>query len=327
MPEQSYRDAIRAALREEMALDSNVYIFGEDVALGGPFGVTKGLADEFGANRVVNTPISEATVMGLAVGAAVAGFRPVVEVMFVDFITLAMDQLVNHAAKLHYMSGGQIRVPLTIRVQGGVTGGFGAHHSQSLEAWFLHVPGLKVVMPSTPADAKALLKSAIRDDNPVLFIEHRGLYSFRGAVTEGEQLVPFGKAAVCKSGDDVTIVATAKMVSLALEAAEELGLKGVSAEVIDPRSLCPLDLDTIVGSVRRTSRLVIAHEAVQYGGAGSELAARVQEAVLDYLDSPILRVGAAFAPVPYSSPLEKRFVPGKKEIIEAVQKTIRGERM
>jgi len=324
MPEQTYRDAIRAGLREEMARDSSVYILGEDVALGGPFGVTKDLAEEFGANRVVNTPISEGTVMGLAIGAAVTGLRPVVEVMFVDFITLAMDQLVNHAAKLHYMSGGQLRVPLTVRVQGGVMGGFGAHHSQSLEVWFLHVPGLKVVMPSNAADAKGLLKAAIRDDNPVLFIEHRGLYAARGEVPDDDHLVRIGSAAIRRVGRDVTIVAIAKMIDSALEAAAELEAEGISLEVIDPRSLYPLDLETIARSVRKTSRLVIAHESVETGGVGAELATRIQEVALDYLDSPILRVAAPFAPVPYSGPLEKRFVPGKKEIVDCARKTMRG---
>ena len=327
MPEQSYRDAIRDGLREEMTRDANVYVFGEDVALGGPFGVTQGLAEEFGANRVVNTPISEGTVMGLAIGAAVSGLRPVVEVMFVDFITLAMDQLVNHAAKLHYMSGGQLCVPLTVRVQGGVMAGFGAHHSQSLESWFLHVPGLKIVMPSNAADAKGLLKAAVRDDNPVLFIEHRRLYSARCEVPGGDHVVPLGSAAILRSGTNVTVVALARMVESALAAAEELQSEGVSVEVIDPRSLCPLDLGTIVDSVRRTGRLVIAHEAVAIGGVGAELAAQVQEIVLDYIDSPILRVAAPFAPVPYSRTLEQRFVPGTSEIIEAVKKAMRGDRM
>jgi pyruvate/2-oxoglutarate/acetoin dehydrogenase E1 component len=324
VPELTYRDAIRAGLQEEMARDSNVYLFGEDIALGGPFGVTKGLAEEFGGNRVVNTPISEGTVMGLAIGAAITGLRPVVEVMFVDFITLAMDQLVNHAAKLHYMSGGQLRVPLTVRIQGGVMGGFGAHHSQSLESWFLHVPGLKVVMPSNAADAKGLLKAAIRDENPVLFVEHRALYAARGAMPDGNGLVPLGKAAVCRTGDDVTIVATARLVTAALEAAEVLATQGISAEAIDPRSLYPLDLDVISDSVRKTGRLVIAHEAVQTGGLGAELAAKIQEVVLDYLDSPIVRVTAPFAPVPYSSPLEKHFVPGKEEIVNAARRAMRG---
>src|SRR3954470_18514238 len=222
MPEQTFLEAIRAGLREEMKRDANVYVLGEDVALGGPFGVTRGLVDDFSENRVVNTPISEGTVMGLAIGAATAGLRPVVEIMFIDFITLAMDQLINHAAKLHYMSGGQLKIPLTVRVQCGISGAMGAHHSQSLEAWLCHVPGLKLVMPSNPADAKGLLKSAIRDDNPVVFIEHRGLYWTRGQVPEGEYLVPIGKAAVAREGEDLTIVANAKMLLAALEAAVEL---------------------------------------------------------------------------------------------------------
>jgi pyruvate dehydrogenase E1 component beta subunit len=322
MPEQNYQSAIRDGLREEMARDSCVTVLGEDVAVGGPFGVTKGLAEEFGENRVINTPISEGTVMGLAVGAAIMGFRPVVEVMFIDFITLAMDQLVNHAAKLHYMSGGQLRVPLTIRVQCGATGSYGAQHSQSLEAWFLHIPGLKVVMPSNPADAKGLLKAAIRDDNPVLYIEHRGLYWSRGEVPEGDYVVPMGRAVVLRPGKDVTVVALSKIVSPALEAAEHLAAEGISVEVVDPLSLCPLDLDTIVASVRKTGRMIVAHEAVEKGGAGAELAAQVQEAAFDYLDSPIIRVAAPFAPVPYSAVLEKQFVPGKEQIMNAVRKAM-----
>ena len=322
MAEQTYLDAIRFGLHEEMSRDSSVYVFGEDVALGGPFGVTKGLLEEFGANRMVNTPISEGAVMGLAIGAATSGLRPVVEIMFIDFITLAMDQLVNHAAKLHYMSGGQLKIPLTVRVQCGISGAMGAHHSQSLESWLAHVPGLKVVMPSNPADAKGLLKAAIRDDNPVVFIEHRGLYWSRGQVPEGDHLVPIGKAAVVREGDQLTIVATAKMLATALEAAEELSSSGISAEVIDPRTLSPLDVGTIASSVRKTSRLMIVHEAVEQGGIGAEIAARVQQEAFYYLDSPITRVAAAFAPVPASPALEKSFVPTKTEIIRAVQRSL-----
>src|SRR6266540_97396 len=213
MPYQTFLEAIRAGLSEEMRRDSSVYVFGEDVALGGPFGVTKGLADEFGANRIVNTPISEGTVMGLAIGAATAGLRPVVEIMFIDFITLAMDQLVNHAAKLHYMSGGQLKIPLTVRVQCGINGAMGAHHSQSLEAWLAHVPGLKVVMPANPADAKGLLKSAIRDNNPVVFIEHRGLYWSKGPIPDEDDLVAIGEAKLLRQGDQLTIVALSSIVT------------------------------------------------------------------------------------------------------------------
>jgi pyruvate dehydrogenase E1 component beta subunit len=323
MPEQTYIEAIRSGLAEEMARDPAVYVLGEDVTLGGPFGATKGLAEEFGANRVINTPISEGTVMGIAIGAAAAGLRPVVEVMFMDFITLGMDQLVNHAAKLHYVSGGQLKVPLTVRVQAGVSGSAGAHHSQSFESWFMHVPGLKVIVPSNAADAKGLLKSAIRDDNPVLYIEHRGLYWTRTEVPDGDHIVPLGAAALLRVGNDVTVLAFSRMVQVALEAAGELELQGISVEIIDPRSLYPLDLDKIAASVRKTSRLVIVHEAVQTGGTGAELAARVQEAALDYLDSPIIRVGAPFTPVPFSPALEKEFLPTKDAIVKAVHQTIR----
>jgi acetoin:2,6-dichlorophenolindophenol oxidoreductase subunit beta len=322
MPEQTFLEAIRAGLYEEMSRDSAVYIFGEDVSLGGPFGVTKGLAQDFGTQRVVDTPISEGTVMGLAIGAATAGLRPVVEIMFIDFITLALDQLVNHAAKLHYMSGGQLAIPLTVRVQCGISGAMGAHHSQSLESWLAHVPGLKVVMPSNPADAKGLLKAAIRDDNPVVFIEHRGLYRGRGNVPDGDHLVPIGKAAVLHTGQQVTIVALANMVGAALTAADELAASSISAEVIDPRSVSPLDIGTIVESVRKTGRMVVAHEAVEQGGIGAEITAAVQQHALYYLDAPILRVAAPFAPVPASPALEKEFLPGKKRIVESVKKLV-----
>jgi pyruvate/2-oxoglutarate/acetoin dehydrogenase E1 component len=324
MSEQTYLEAIRSGLREEMSRDPSVYLFGEDVALGGPFGVTNGLAEAFGKNRVVNTPISEGTVAGLAIGAATAGLRPVVEIMFIDFITLAMDQLVNHAAKLHYMSGGQLKIPLTVRVQCGISGTMGAHHSQSLESWITHVPGLKVVMPSTPADAKGLLKAAIRDDNPVVFIEHRGLYWSRGAIADGDHVVQIGKASVVRAGDQVTIVALAKMLQPALEAAEELSSEGIAAEVIDPRSLSPLDTESIVASVKKTTRLVLAHEAVEQSGFAAEIAAKVQEAAFYYLDSPIIRVAAPFAPVPASPALEKTFLPGKQRLMEAVHRVLSG---
>jgi acetoin:2,6-dichlorophenolindophenol oxidoreductase subunit beta len=320
MAQQTFLEAIRAGLHEEMSRDSAVYILGEDVALGGPFGVTKGLAEDFGSQRVVNTPISEGTVMGLAIGAATAGLRPVVEIMFIDFITLALDQLVNHAAKLYYMSGGQLAIPLTVRVQCGISGAMGAHHSQSLESWLAHVPGLKVVMPSNSADAKGLLKAAVRDDNPVVFIEHRGLYWEHGSVPDGDHLVPIGKAAVLRPGEQVTIVALANMVGAALAAADQLAASDISAEVIDPRSVSPLDIETIVGSVRKTGRMVVAHEAVEQGGIGAEIIAAVQQRALYYLDAPILRVAAPFAPVPASPALEKEFLPGPKRIVETVRK-------
>jgi pyruvate/2-oxoglutarate/acetoin dehydrogenase E1 component len=325
MAEQTYLEAIRAALQDEMNRDSSVYVFGEDVALGGPFGVTKGLAEQFGVNRIVNTPISEGTVMGLAIGAATAGLRPVVEIMFIDFITLAMDQLVNHAAKLHYMSGGQLKIPLTVRVQCGISGTMGAHHSQSLEAWLAHVPGLKVVMPATPADAKGLLKSAIRDDNPVVFVEHRGLYWSKGQVPDGDQVIPIGRANILRHGNHVTIVALSSMVAVALAATDDLAAEGISAEVIDPRSISPLDVDTIARSVKKTSRMIVVHEAVEQGGIGAEIVARVQQEAFYYLDSPIIRVAAPFAPVPASPPLEESFSPGREQIIQAARKVLRKE--
>jgi pyruvate dehydrogenase E1 component beta subunit len=319
MAEQTYLDAIRTGLEEELRRDSSVYIFGEDVALGGPFGVTKGLAETFGVNRLVNTPISEATVMGIAIGAASAGLRPVIEIMFIDFITLAMDQLVNHAAKLHYMSGGQLKIPLTVRVQCGISGAMGAHHSQSLESWLAHVPGLKVVMPANPADAKGLLKSAIRDDNPVVFIEHRGLYWSKGEVPAGEAIVPIGKASVVRQGEQITIVALSSMVGPALAAAKELDAEGISVQVIDPRTVSPLDIETISNSVKKTGRVIVAHEAVEQGGIGAEIVARIQQEAFYYLDSPIARVAAPFAPVPAGPTLEKQFLPSKEKIIAAAR--------
>src|SRR5258705_3579719 len=322
MPEQTYLEAIRAGLAEEMRRDSSVYVFGEDVALGGPFGATKGFAEEFGANRIVNTPISEGTVMGLAIGAATAGLRPVVEIMFIDFITLAMAQLVNHAAKLHTMSGGQLKIPLPVRVQCGISGAMGAHHSQSLESWLAHVPGLKVVMPSNPADAKGLLKASIRDDNPTVFIEHRGLYWTKGNVPDKDHVVPIGKANLLRQGDQLTIVALSSTVAPALAAADDLAAEGISAEVIDPRSISPLDVASIVDSVKKTSRLIVVHEAVEQGGIGAEIVARIQQEAFYYLDSPVLRIAAPFAPVPASSALEAQFVPGKEHIIDAARRVV-----
>lgn len=309
-------DAITQALHEEMLHDDSVIVLGEDVTLGGPFGATKGLVEAFGERRIRNTPISEGTVVGMATGAAVTGLRPVVEVMFVDFVTLAMDQLVNHAAKLRYMSGGQLSVPLTIRVQGGIAGSMGAHHSQSLEAWFLHVPGLRVVAPATPADAAALLRAAIRCDDPVLYLEHRGLYWSRDAATEED--LRWDRARVRREGADVTIVAWSRMVGVALEAATILAERGVFAEVLDLRSISPLDMDTVLASVRKTSRLVIVHEAVESGGVGAEIAARTQSAAWGTLVAPVARIGAPFAPVPFSPELERGFAPDAERIVERV---------
>jgi acetoin:2,6-dichlorophenolindophenol oxidoreductase subunit beta len=317
----TYLDAIRETLAAEMRADARVFVLGEDVAEGGPWGATAGLAEEFGAERIRNTPISEAAVCGVAIGAAQSGLRPVVEVMFVDFLTLALDQLVNTAAKAHFMSGGQLQVPLVLRTQGGAGQRGGAQHSQSLEAWLCHVPGLKVVMPSNAGDAAGLLASAIADPNPVVFVESKTLY-FRREERRLEP-VPLGSARIVRGGSDVTIVALSSLVAEALAAADELTAEGIEAEVIDPRSLVPLDLDTIAGSVARTHRLVVAHEAVAAGGFGAELAAQVQAVSFDDLDAPIERVGAPFAPVPFSPPLEDAYVPGRAEVADAVRRALR----
>jgi pyruvate/2-oxoglutarate/acetoin dehydrogenase E1 component len=322
MTEMRYIDAIRSALDEALAADPTVCLLGEDITLGGPFGATKGLSDTYGEDRVRNTPISEATIMGLAIGAALAGRRPVLEIMFIDFITLAMDQLVNHAAKLRYMSGGQLHVPLTVRVQGGASGGMGAHHSQSLEAWLAHVPGLTVVAPSNAADAKGLLATAIRSDDPVIYLEHRGLYWAKGDVPHGEHVVPIGQAAIVRPGRDATIVAWSRMVGTALQAADALARDGVEAEVVDARSLLPLDLATINGSAARTGRLVVASEAVTTGGLTAEIAAGVALAVGTRLRTPVERVGAPFVPVPAGPELESLFVPSAADIATAVRRTL-----
>jgi pyruvate dehydrogenase E1 component beta subunit len=306
-----------------MSRDAAVVILGEDISVGGPFGATKGLVEEFGVERVRDTPISEAAVMGLAIGAAASGLRPVVEIMFMDFATLAMDQLVNHAAKLRYMSGGQLAIPLTVRMQAGASGAFGAHHSQSLEAWFAHVPGLKVVAPSTPGDAYGLLRAAVRDPDPVICIEHRALYWSRGSVALTEEgIVPIGHAVVRRPGRDLTILSWSRMTTTAMEAASVLEAEGIAAEVIDVRSLQPLDTDLIVESVRRTRRAVVAHEAVRFGGFGAEVAATVAAEAFAELDAPVERVGAPFVPVPASPALERLFVPGASTIADAARRAM-----
>ncbi|HEY7693319.1 MAG TPA: pyruvate dehydrogenase complex E1 component subunit beta [Gaiellaceae bacterium] len=317
----TYLGAITATLAEAMRADERVLVLGEDVAEGGPWGATAGLADEFGAERVRNTPISEAAIAGIAIGAAQSGLRPVVEIMFVDFLTLALDQLVNQAAKAHFMSGGQLTVPMVLRTQGGAGQRGGAQHSQSLEAWLTHVPGLKVAMPATAADAAGLLRSAIADPNPVVFVENKTLYFRRdsplGTVPGGD--APLGRAKVVRPGRDVTVVALSRLVHESVEAAGELAAEGIEVEVVDPRTLVPLDLETIVESVSRTHRLVVAHEAVEHGGFGAELVAQVQAAAFDDLDAPIARVGAPFAPVPFSPPLEDAYLPGRDEVVAAVR--------
>jgi acetoin:2,6-dichlorophenolindophenol oxidoreductase subunit beta len=314
----TYVEAISAALAQEMRRDPRVYMLGEDVTLGGPFGATRGLAEEFGERRVVNTPISEATVVGLAVGVAVLGYRPVVEIMFMDFMTLAMDQLVNQAAKYRYMSGGQFAVPMVVRALLGVMGSFGAQHSQSLEGWLLGVPGLKVVAPSTPADVGGLLAGAIRDDNPVIVLEHRGLYTTRGAVRGGEQLVPLGSAVVRRTGRHVTLLAYSGMVRTALDAAAVLAERGVETEVIDLRSLAPLDVETATRSIGKTHRALVLSEAVGHGGVAAIIAAALQQAVFDELDAPISWVAAPFSPVPASPALEAAYVPRVAQVVGAV---------
>ncbi len=323
MAEIRYIDAIRQALADELETDPRVALLGEDITLGGPFGATKGLVDTYGEWRIRNTPISEATVVGLAVGAGLAGLRPVVEIMFVDFITLAMDQLVNHGAKLRYMTGGVLSVPLTIRAQFGATGGFGAHHSQSLEAWFAHVPGMKVIAPSTPADAYTALRAAIRADDPVLYLEHRGLYWRRGELDDPAAADPW-RARIRRPGTDVTLLAWSKMTESALEAAGRLAADGVDVEVIDLRSLSPLDLDTIIASARRTRRVAVLHEAVVTGGLGAEIAASVTEAAFAELAAPVARIGAPFAPPPAGPELEAQFVPSVDRIVEVVGALARG---
>jgi pyruvate/2-oxoglutarate/acetoin dehydrogenase E1 component len=320
----TYRDAVKEALREEMARDERVFLLGEDIAeFGGSYKVTQGLLAEFGPERVRNTPISEGAIVGAALGAALMGMRPVAEIMYIDFIGLAMDQIVNQAAKVKYMFGGKARVPLVIRTQAGGGRSAAAHHSQSLEAWFVHVPGLKVVMPATPCDAKGLLKSAIRDDNPVIFIEHKLLYPLEGEVPEEEYLVPLGVAEVKRAGGDVTVVATSRMVHDALAAADRLAAEGIEVEVVDLRTLAPLDEETILASVRKTHRLVVTQEAAPRCSVASEVAALVAERALDDLDTPIARVTALHTPVPFAPVLERHVIPDEEKLAGAVRSLLR----
>jgi pyruvate dehydrogenase E1 component beta subunit len=316
---QTFIEILRRALDEEMAFDRSVHLLGEDVAAGGAFGVTSGLVNKYGAQRVRNTPISEAAITGIATGAALCGLRPVLEIMFIDFATLALDCLVNQAAKYRYMSGGQLAVPLVVRTQSGAAGGAAAQHSQSLEAWFTHTPGLAVVAPSSPMEAYGLLKSAIRLGDPVLFIEHKRLYAQREPFAEPQTLPPIGAARVVRAGTDVTLIAYSAMVRNALDAADELAKAGTSAEVIDLRSLLPLDMKTIAASVVKTHRVVIAHEAVLSGGFGAEIAARIGSELFDDLDAPVTRVGCPFAPIPFAPELERALLPGTAEIVRAVR--------
>jgi pyruvate dehydrogenase E1 component beta subunit len=323
MPNMTFAQALNDAHKVEMTRDPNIYVAGEDVGVyGGIFGVTAGLLDQFGDKRVKDTPITESAIVGTAVGAATVGLRPVIELMFVDFIGVALDQLYNQAGKMKYMFGGKAKIPMVMRTSCGAGIGAAAQHSQCLEALFMHLPGLKVVMPSTPYDAKGLLIEAIRDDNPVVFLEHKLLYAVEGEVPEGDYTISFGQADIKREGRDVTVVATSNMVHTALSAAEKLAGNGISVEVVDPRTLYPLDEEGIIESVKKTHRLVIVHEEVKFAGSGAEIAALVAEKAFDYLDAPILRVGAPFCPVPFSQPLEQAFVPSEQQLIDAVKKVM-----
>jgi acetoin:2,6-dichlorophenolindophenol oxidoreductase subunit beta len=309
--------AIREALAEEMRRDPRVFIMGEDVAEAGtPFKVLSGLVEEFGTARVIDTPISEAGITGLGVGGAMTGMRPIVDIMFGDFIALAMDQIVNQAAKVHYMSGGKLKVPLVVRTTLGATRRTGAQHSQSLHAWVSHIPGLKVVLPSTPYDAKGLLKTAIRDDNPVIFFEDKMMYQLKGFVPEGDYTIPFGVADVKREGSDITIVATSSMVQIALAAAEELEKIDISAEVVDPRTTFPLDKDTLIESARKTSRAIVVDEGYERYGVTAEIAAVIADGAFYYLDAPVKRLGAMDVPVPFSPALEDLTVPTAASVVE-----------
>jgi acetoin:2,6-dichlorophenolindophenol oxidoreductase subunit beta len=321
MRTMTYMEAIREAMRMKMIEDENVCTFGEDVGkFGGCFGVYGSLFDEFGEKRVRDTPISEGAIIGLAIGSAATGLRPVAEIMMGDFVTVAMDMLVNQAAKLRYMTGGGITLPMVVRLPGGGGLGAAAQHSQSLEAWLCHVPGLKCVYPSTPADAAGLLLSAINDDNPVVFYEHKGIYGYKGEVPDEIKPIPLGVADVKREGADVTIVATGKMVWESLKAAEELAKEGINVEVVDPRTLYPLDKETIFNSVKKTSKAVIVTEENKRGGYGGEISAMIAEEIFDYLDAPVVRVGALNTPIPFASNLESYVLPNAADVVKAVKK-------
>ncbi|MFC2144789.1 alpha-ketoacid dehydrogenase subunit beta [Actinomycetota bacterium] len=320
MREIEYREAIREAVIEEMDKDKSVFLIGEDIGVyGGAFRAYKGLLDKYGPERVVNTPISEIGIIGAGVGAALTGQRPIAEIMFIDFTTLAMDQIVNQAAKIRYMTGDSLNVPMVIRTQGGAGRGVAAQHSQSLEAWFYHVPGLKVVMPATSYDVKGLLKTAIRDDNPVVFLEHKMIYLIKGEVPEEEYTIPFGEADIKREGSDITVVAYSNMLFKSLEAAKELEKEGISCEVVDPRTLVPLDIDTIIESVKKTGRLVVVTEACKRGSVASDISAKVTEKAFDWLDAPVKIVAGLNTPIPYNSTLEQASIPHTKDIVAAVK--------
>jgi pyruvate dehydrogenase E1 component beta subunit len=319
----TYREAVRDALVEAMRADDDIFIMGEDIAeMGGSMAVTQGLLDEFGPERVRNTPISEMAIVGSGIGAAMAGMRPVVEIMYEDFLTLSLEQIVNQAAKHRYMSGGQVKVPITIRTQGGAGWSPGAQHAQQLEAWLVHVPGLKVVYPSTPEDVRGLLWTSIYDDNPVIFFEHRLLYPVKGDVPAKLEPIPLGKARTLREGTDVTVIATGPLVHRSLDAATQAAEEGISVEVIDPRTLQPLDEDALVASVEKTNRVVVAHEAVTRMGFGAEVAAVLQYKAFDYLDAPIERVGAKFAPLAFAPVMEQFLIPHAADVLAAIKRTV-----
>ena len=315
------REAISQALWEEMERDPNVFILGEEVGVwGGTYAVTKGFYDHFGGDRVRDTPISEMAIAGMAVGAALAGWRPVAEIMYCDFLAHAADAIVNNAAKWRYMSGGNVALPLVVRSPAGGGAGYAAQHSQNLEAWFAHIPGLKVVMPGLPRDARGLLKAAIRDDNPVLFLEHKAHYTYKGEVPAAEEVIELGVADIKRQGSDVTLVAWSKTLTFCLEAVELLAQEGIDVELVDPRTLQPLDIETVCTSVAKTGRLVVAHEAVRFGGLGGEIVAQVVEQAWDSLQAAPLRIGAPFVPVPYSEPMERFVVPQVQRIVDEVKR-------
>jgi pyruvate/2-oxoglutarate/acetoin dehydrogenase E1 component len=317
--EITYRQAIQEALVEEMEANPDVFLIGEDIGVyGGAFAVTKGLLDRFGPERVIDTPMSEAAIVGLATGASFLGMRPVAEIMFMDFVTLAMDQIVNHATKFSFVYGGQTNVPLVIRTPCGGWRGYGATHSQSLEAWFLHVPGISVVMPSTPHDAKGLLRTALRSDGPVLYVEHKLLYGTRGGVLANEYTVPFGDAAIRREGKHITVVAYSHLVTQVLAVADELRRTGTEVEVIDPRTLSPLDIDTIINSVKKTGRVVLVEEGHKIGGVCAEIGFQIMEHAYEYLDAPMKRVAADNTPIPCSRSLEDVTLPGSDDIRNAI---------
>jgi len=306
-----------------MRRDDDVFIMGEDIAeMGGSMGVTQGMLEEFGPERVRNTPISEMAIVGAGIGAAIAGMRPIVEIMYQDFTTLAMEQIVSQAAKHRYMSGGQIKVPLTIRTQGGAGWSPGAQHAQQLEAWFVHVPGLKVVFPSTPEDVRGLLWSSIYEDNPIIVFEHRTLYGIKGEVPDEIEPIEIGKARIHREGEDVTVIATGRLVHESLKAASQAEQDGISVEVFDPRTLQPLDEDALIASVKKTNRAVVAHEAVTRMGWGAEVAAVIKEKAFDYLDAPVARVGAKFTPIPFAPVMEEWVVPHSQDVLAAIKKTV-----